>query len=111
MNYSNYSESRFFCTNCGHENIIVFRKRGQRRGAGHLKKLYCIYCKKECNCAEVSYKNNYTYDNFNEEFKLGRFVDGERIAIKDLRSCKYNCPYNKNGKCWNANNSYNCGKK
>jgi hypothetical protein len=75
----NSSQSRFYCTECGKENIMVFRNRGHRREAGHLKKLYCPYCKTERNCAEVSDKNNYTYDVFLEEFKSGCFVNGERI--------------------------------
>lgn len=78
----NSSQSRFFCTNCGNENIMVFRNRGRRRAAGHLKKLYCPYCKSEQNCAEISDKNDYTYEVFLEEFNNGCFVNGERIRKK-----------------------------
>lgn len=106
---NNVSQSRFFCTECGNENIMVFRTRGHRREAGHLKKLYCIHCKKEVNHAEVSYKNSYSYDDFLEEFECGRFVDGNRIAIKDLKSCKVGgCRYNHDGKCWKANGKRIC---
>ena len=44
--------SRFFCTKCGREGLPVHRKKGQERKGGHLKKLYCIYCKEEVNHIE-----------------------------------------------------------
>jgi hypothetical protein len=109
IHYYQISESRFFCTECGKENIMVFRNRGNRRKTGHLKKLYCIYCKKECNCAEVSYKNSYTYETFKEEFECGRFVNGERVPIDKLKSCNNtDCYLNHNGKCWRANGIRPC---
>lgn len=106
---SNISQSRFFCTECGNENITVFRARGHRRETGHLKKLYCIHCRKEVNHAEITNKNSYSYEDFLEEFECGRFVNGERIAIKDLKSCKKrDCRFNHNGKCWKANGTRIC---
>lgn len=80
----NAQQSRFFCTECGKENIMVFRSRGKRREAGHLKKLYCPYCKEERNCAEISYKNNYTYEKFLEEFNNHCFVNGERVRSVNI---------------------------
>lgn len=106
------SESRFFCTACGKEGLPVRRKMGQERKAGHLKKLYCLYCNKETNHAEVKNNGNYSYEDFQEEFKAGRFVNGNRYSINELMGCsKTDCPFNKNGKCWNSNNSEKCGYK
>ena len=106
------TESRFFCVECGREGIPVQRKKGQDREGGHLKKLYCLYCGKEVNHAEVREIGGYSEEDFNQEFNLGRFVDGNRIAINKLLGCSCeNCKYNVNGKCWNANNSYNCQYK
>ena len=88
------------------------RKVGQDREAGHLKKLYCIFCNAEHNHAEVRPFGAYNADNFREEFDLGRFVDGLRQPINELLGCsKADCRYNKNGKCWNSNQNYDCGHR
>lgn len=83
----NAETSRFFCTECGKEGIPVVRKRGQQRKSGHLKKLYCIYCGKEVNHVEIRENNEYTYEDFLEEFQCGRFVNGDRIGIEELFDC------------------------
>lgn len=97
----------FYCTKCGTRGIAIPRKRGHAREDGHLKKIYCLNCKEETNHAEI--KGSYTYQDFLDEFNLGRFVDGQRISLADLIGCsKMDCKYNKNGRCWNADGSYNC---
>ena len=104
--------SRFFCTKCGKEGLPVHRKKGQERKGGHLKKLYCIYCGEETNHAEIKENDNYTYETFREEFEAGRFVEGNRYEISELLSCtKTDCPYNKNGRCWNSDFSNDCGHR
>ena len=102
--------SDFYCTKCGKKGIPIARKTSSQREPEHLKKLYCIYCKETVNHAEVRPFGEYGRDNFLEEFELGRFTeDGNKIPIADLLSCScINCDYNKNGKCWNSNYSYNC---
>lgn len=112
--YNMCDPSHFYCTQCGRENLLtVARKQGQAREAGHLKKLYCFNCQEEVNHAEVRPNiMTYTQEDFEEEFELGRFQDGKRISMNDLFTCsKECCPYNKNGKCWNANNSTQCRHK
>lgn len=105
-------QSRFFCTKCGKEGISISRKKGSLRESGHLKKLYCIYCQEEVNHAEIRDNGSYTYDDFLEEFKSGRFIEGQREKIGNLFYCScQDCPFNKNGKCWNANNSSECKHK
>lgn len=104
-----YLGSRFFCTQCGNEGIPVQRKQGQERSSGHLKKLYCIYCKEEVNHVEIKENDNYTYEDFREEYELGRFKEGNRENLNDLIVCNCDtCPFNKDGKCWNANYTYDC---
>lgn len=106
------TQSRFFCTKCGREGIPVNRKKGQQRKGGHLKKLYCLYCGEEVNHAEIREVGGYNIDDFQQEYNLGRFVDGNRIAIKDLLDCSCgSCPFNVNGKCWNSNWSNDCGHR
>lgn len=110
--YYKTSLSNFYCTLCGKKGIDIPRKKGQEREPGHLKNLYCIYCRTNTNHAEVREIGGYTYEDFLEEFKLGRFIDGNKTAIDSLINCSNEgCPYNKNGKCWNANNSVNCQYK
>jgi len=108
----NMSQSRFFCTSCGNEGLPIMRPKGQMREPGHLKKLYCIHCKKEINHAEVREVGKYTEKDFRKEFELGRFKDGQRVEAKDLYQCSnLECPFNIEGKCWNGNGSAECGHK
>lgn len=105
----NITLSDFYCTECGKKGIPLTRKQGQQREPGHLKKLYCLVCGRETNHAEVrGIGSAYTKDDFMLEFALGRFVDGNRIPIAELKSCKEDCSYNINGKCWNATHSHDC---
>lgn len=103
------TQSKFYCTLCGKEGIPLIRNQGQQREPGHLKKLYCMNCKKEVNHAEVRDIGGYTYDDFQREYKLGRFVGGKRIEINSLAICtNTKCPFNINGRCWNSNHSNKC---
>lgn len=103
------SQSRFFCTECGREGLPVMRSKGQMREPGHLKKLYCIYCKKEVNHVEIREIGGYTEEDFKREYELGRFKDGLREEPSKLAQCTCSkCPCNVNGKCWNSNKEYHC---
>lgn len=107
----NITTSDFYCTYCGKKGIPLPRKQGQQREPGHLKTLYCLCCGKETNHAEVrGIGSAYTKEDFMLEFALGRFVNGNRIPIAELMPCstKNNCPYNVNGRCWNATHSHDC---
>ena len=76
------SKSRFFCTKCGREGIPILRKKGQLREPGHLKKLFCIYCQKVVNHAEIREIGGYTEEDFRQEFESGLFKNGQRIERK-----------------------------
>ena len=79
---------QFYCTECGKEGIPVIRTgKGKCREKGHLKKLWCLNCKKEVNHAEIS--NSYTIEMFKYEFENSNFVDGERINSVDSMVKKY----------------------
>ena len=104
--------SDFYCLRCGKKGMPIARKIGSQREAGHLKKLYCIYCKEEVNHAEIRPFGSYHYEDFKLEFELGRFVNDQRVPLNECLGCsKSECKYNINGKCWNANESYNCGHR
>ena len=84
----NVTMSDMYCTKCGRKNIPVPRKRGQEREPGHLKKMYCIYCKKQVNMVEVRGFGSYTIDDFLLEFEYKNFdKDGNRkLSWGDFRT-------------------------
>lgn len=105
--------SRFFCTECGNQGIPIIRKNCKLREKGHLKKLYCIHCKKDTNHVEIKEDDHsYEYEDFLLEFRTGRFVDGQRVPISKLNKCiNHNCPNCILGKCWDAANKSHCRYK
>ena len=107
------SSSEFYCTKCGHKGMPIMRPKGQQREPGHLKKLYCLFCKEEVNHVEIREIGGYTYEDFLEEFNSGRFTDdGLREKTSELSTCTCaTCPFNKDGKCWNSNHSNKCGHR
>jgi len=105
-------QNKFFCTECGKQGISIIRQENQQRETGHLKKLYCLNCKKETNHAEIREVSNYTEEDFQKEFELGRFDRGRRIEQKKLTLCtNLKCKYNINKFCWNANKSFKCSHR
>lgn len=48
-----FTISNFRCVDCGNIGIPISRKQSSQREAGHLKKLYCIHCRKETNHEEI----------------------------------------------------------
>lgn len=106
------TKSEFYCTKCGRRGIPIARRAGQQREPGHLKRLYCLYCREETNHAEIRPFGGYRKENFEEEYVLGRFVNGNKIPIAELTICsKKDCNFNKDGRCWNSNYSFNCGHR
>lgn len=71
-------DSAFFCTQCGKRGLPVIRFNGKKHEPGHLKVLYCPYCKKTVNACEVNEFGKYTYADFAEEFEQGNF-DAEGV--------------------------------
>lgn len=53
MHRRNYTISRMICTNCGKEGIPIPRKISNAREEGHLKELYCLYCRAYHNHKEL----------------------------------------------------------
>ena len=49
----NFTVSDFYCTQCGNKGMPIPRKMAKERNSGHLKKLYCIYCKEDVNHIEI----------------------------------------------------------
>lgn len=65
--------SDFYCTKCGKKGLTLPRVRNRARTPGHLKNLYCPYCKEEHNAAEVKQRGKYTRDVFFIEWENGNF--------------------------------------
>ena len=63
----------FYCCKCSEKGIPILRQTGKERGAGHLKKLWCLTCNQETNHAECIPGSKYTYKDFLIEFKYGNF--------------------------------------
>ena len=104
--------SDFYCVRCGNKGIPIARKIGSQREAGHLKKLYCLHCQEQTNHAEIRPFGAYHYEDFKLEFELGRFVNDLRVPITEcLGSSNIEWKYNVNGKCWNCNETYDCGHR
>ena len=71
--------SDFYCTSCGKKGIPILRQKGKERNAGHLKKIYCIYCQREVNHVECKPFSHYDFSDFDFEYTHGNFdIDGNR---------------------------------
>lgn len=109
-NQQSFIIHNFYCLNC--LNMLPLpRTEGKLRERGHLKKIYCPRCKEEVNHAEINPESSkYTFEDFLNEWELGRFTDdGQRVPGSKLSHCSVGeCIYNRDGLCWNANNSYKC---
>lgn len=83
--------STFYCTQCGNRGLPIIRRTGSEREAGHLKKLYCLNCKKETNHAECKDFTHYTEEDFFFEFENNNFdQNGKRILPYGLFRDKMN---------------------
>ena len=78
----------FYCTQCGNKGIPIARRRGAEREAGHLKKLYCLKCKKEQNHVECKPFSHYDYEDFLLEKEYDNFDENGNRKMKygELRS-------------------------
>ncbi|MBQ2257397.1 MAG: hypothetical protein II247_01815 [Lachnospiraceae bacterium] len=73
-------EHDFYCTRCANKGIPVRREPGKCKEAGHLKKLYCLYCKEETNHAECVEYSKYDHRMFLLEYRTGNFdTEGNRV--------------------------------
>lgn len=66
-------DNEFYCVDCGSKGIPVVRRKGAERGAGHLKKLYCLKCGREVNHVECIPWTKYTHEDFLIERELNNF--------------------------------------
>lgn len=76
-----------YCVNCGNKGIPIMRKTKRERPSGHLKRLWCPYCKKEFNHVQCNEFTHYTHQDFLFEKMYDNFdEDGNRkMSYGDLR--------------------------
>lgn len=71
-------ESQFYCTRCGNRGMKIPRT-GRQREAGHLKTLWCPWCKDTVNHVETREWTTYEVADFRVEFENGNFTpEGNR---------------------------------
>ena len=74
-------ESELYCCKCGTKGIPIARKKGRERGAGHLKKLYCLKCGEETNHAECKEFTHYSKADFEFERQYGNFDENQNRIL------------------------------
>lgn len=74
MKQQRLSEShKMFCLKCGRAGIPIVRKKNRCRTKGHLKLMYCPYCKMYINHFEA--RNEYEEEDFKRRFANGEFEE------------------------------------
>ena len=79
-----YEMHDFYCINCGRQGIGIARKVGHQHAAMHRKKLWCCFCKAECNHIEIK-----TYEEkeiFMEAYNNGEFKEEAKESLSACSS-------------------------
>ena len=63
-----FKESTFICTECGNK-MYLYRDVNKRRSKGHIKTMYCPFCKNERMFKEIRDIDHIIYDEKKEEVK------------------------------------------
>lgn len=79
-----YENHSFYCLNCGHKGIPIWRNKGHLHSKNHRKTLYCPYCQLTVNHIEIrSYEEAI---QFQEKFSKGLFKDEAQESIQYLKN-------------------------
>ena len=79
-----YESHDFYCINCGNKGLPVFRNNGRLHSSFHRKKLWCCYCKTECNHIEI--RNQEEKETFMEAFNNGEYKEEANESICHVRA-------------------------
>lgn len=74
-----YISSQFYCCLCGNKGMMLPRKVGKERPTGHLKNLYCIYCKQVTRHYEA--KSEEDEIKFRSDFNAGIYANEKENII------------------------------
>lgn len=80
----NREEHKFFCLNCGKPTFTIQRPKSHLHETGHRKKLYCPWCKEDCNTVEI--KNIEEEKNFLEAYTKGEFEEEAKQSILYIKN-------------------------
>ena len=80
-----YETHDFFCCNCGRLGLPIARPAARKRERGHLKNLYCVYCKQEYNHVEIT--SDQEKQEFLENYTKGVYEDAKNY-IPTVRTCR-----------------------
>ena len=81
---SKYENHSFYCLNCGHKGIPIWRHRGHLHSKNHRKALYCPYCKTTVNHIEV--RNFEEIEKFKENFNKGLYKEEAIESIMYIKN-------------------------
>lgn len=70
----------FYCLNCGNLAYELPRRKSKQYKKGHLKKLYCPHCQKECNSYEC--RNEIEAYEFKEKYANGDYKEEAQMALE-----------------------------
>lgn len=73
----------FMCIKCGKMVYSLPRKLSRQYKRGHMKKLYCPYCKLEINCVECFDDNDIV--NFKIKFNNGEYEEEKNKSLDFLK--------------------------
>ncbi len=79
MGRKSFTISEFYCIKCGNKGMPIARSNGNQREGGHMKKLYCITCKRQVNHVEIKPFSEYDYDRFISDYNDGKFKEFEEL--------------------------------
>ena len=68
-----YESHDFYCLNSDKKTIPLSRNYGFKHAKGHRKRLYCPWCKQECNAIEIT--NLDEKEEFERKFAEGAYKD------------------------------------
>lgn len=81
----NYSETTFYCMNCGEKGIPIQKSKGRGKAKFHRKKLYCWHCKQTVNHVEC--KTEEDVKKFKADFKNGVFLEEAKESLEVCSRC------------------------
>lgn len=79
------NDSSFYCVNCGRKGIPILRDKSKVRASGHMKRLWCPYCKLEIDHIEL--KTPFEIEQFKNDFEAGAYKE---FAEESINFCKGN---------------------
>lgn len=85
---NDWGDHEYYCVKCGHKlEYKIPRKGGKYRPSGHLKKIWCPYCKQEVNHILIQPWSKYTYEDFLWEKEQNNFDEdcNRRMEYKRLK--------------------------